>query len=512
MTARRGLALLLLGVATLTGCEATLPSARINQGVRLPVPAQAEAVPDPARLSAVPSGEKFRLSARTLIPIAFKLQPDIKSSFQRFQSEGGRYDFFYTSRDSLTPKFRTSGAVGETRATASTTRHRRQSAEISLEKRFFDTTRMDISLGLERDALNNDEERTQPVASASIRYPLWVSREKLERTSEDIFRRNELNDAQLGYIQEVRSRLQDALFSYYRVVELATRVEIIGLWRSDLEELTRTLDGIQGRDLASDRSRVAAELARVRSEERNLIGRYEIDFERMKSACGIPFNAEVEVFEEPFNPFEGASHQELLEASIETDPEIATLQNEVLNAEVQLDLARRGTWDLALLFDAQSNLEGSGDRQGNSDWSVRVGLDVSAVDPRVTNSLIRQARARIARFKQAIAARENSIFVDTLEPIVRIETLSESRDELRANLKRFEKDYRNGIVQYHDADLNIDDLLKRRETLFEQRDEINDLTATIGFNVAELCSATGRFFELIAGEGSDDSGVAEPVP
>lgn len=504
MTARRGLALLLLGVATLMGCEATLPSARLNQGVRLPVPGQAEVVPDPARLSAVPSGEKFRLSARTLIPIAFRLQPDIKSSFQRFQSEGGRYDFFYTSRDSLTPRLRTSSAAGETRATASTTRHRRQSAELSLEKRFFDTTQMDVSLGLERDAVDNDEERTQPVVSASIRYPLWVSREKLERTSEDIFRRNELNDAQLGYIQEVRSRLQSALFSYYRVIELATRVEITGLWRADLEELALALDAIQGRDLASDRSRVVAELARVRSEERTVTGRYEIDFERLKSACGIPFNSEVELFEEPFNPFEGASHQELLKASIATDPEIATLQNEVRNAEVQLDLARRGTWDLALLLDAQSNLEGSGDRQGNSDWSVSVGLDISAVDPRVTNSLIRQARGRIARFKQAIAARENAIFVDTLEPIVRIETVTASRDELRANLKRFEEDYRNGIAQYHDAKLNIDDLLKRRETLFEQQEEVYDLTAVIGFNIAELCSATGRFFELINGEGFDD--------
>ena len=504
MIARRGLALLLLGAVTLVGCEATLPSAQLNQGVRLPVPAQAEAVPDPARLSAVSSGEKFRLSARTLIPIAFALQPDIKSSFQRFESEGARYDFFYTSRDSLTPRFRTSSALGETRATDSTTRQRRQSAEISLEKRFFDTTQVDLSLGLERDAVDNDEERTQPVASASIRYPLWVSREKLERTSEDIFRRNELNDAQLGYIQEVRSRLQQALFKYYRVIELASLVEIIGLWRADLEALALALDAIEGRDLASDRSRVAAELARARSEERTVTGRYEIDFERLKSACGSHFNAEVELFEEPFNPFEGASHQELLKASIDTDPEIATLQNEVLNAEVQLDLARRGTWDLALLLDAQSNLEGSGDRQGNSDWSVSVGLDISAVDPRVTNSLIRQARARIARFKQAIAARENAIFVDTLEPIVRIETVSASRDELRANLKRFEEDYRHGIEQYHDAKLNIDDLLKRRETLFEQQEEVHDLTSVIGFNIAELCSATGRFFEPINGEGVDD--------
>ena len=161
-----------LWISLLAGCESALPSARLSSGIHLPVPAQAEVIPDSNRLSTEPSDQKFRLSARTLIPIAFNLQPDIKSSYQRFKSEEGRYDFFYSSRDSLTPRLRTFGAVGETRDSDLTTRHRKQSAELSIEKLFFDTTQMDVSIGLQRDVLDNDEARSQPVASASIRYPL----------------------------------------------------------------------------------------------------------------------------------------------------------------------------------------------------------------------------------------------------------------------------------------------------------------------------------------------------
>ncbi|MCH9040418.1 MAG: PTS sugar transporter subunit IIA, partial [Chloroflexi bacterium] len=121
-----------------------------------------------------------------------------------------------------------------------------------------------------------------------------------------------------------------------------------------------------------------------------------------------PLYARTEIADEPFNPFVGATHEDLFRLSIETDPEILTLRNEVRNAEVQLDLARRGQWDVALLLGGESALEGRGESDTISDWSVNVGFEVSLVDPRVTGSLIRQSQANILRFSEAIAAREKS--------------------------------------------------------------------------------------------------------
>ena len=464
-------------------------------------------LPGPERLTRVESGEVFKLTPLTLIQIAFSRQPGIKSSYQRFKQEEARYDFFVVSRDSLTPRIDTRNDVREDRDAKrrvpfDVLRTREQSVRFLIEKRFFDTTELDVGVGL-RGGEADTGYGSQPFVEARLRYPLWVSRQKLERTSEDIFRRNELNDAKLAYIQNVRRRLQRTLFSFYSVIRQRRQLENIRRWRADLETLLNSLDNIRGRDLTTDRRRIQAELGRVVAQEGERAGRHEIDIERLKENCGLPFHVRIDIVDEPFNPFEGAAHESLLQLSIANDPEIATLHNEELNAQVQLDLARRGRWDVTLQLDGKSNLEGGGKDEGVSDWAVGVGLDVAMVDPRVTGSLARQAQANIARFAQAVIARENEIFVDTLEPIIRIDTLGKSRDEIVGNLSRFEQDYRTGLQEYAAGVLNIDDLLKRRDILAFQENEVSRLTQMIGFNVAELCSATGKFFELL-GESDGD--------
>ena len=478
-------------------CTSTLPSARLANRIDLPVPTSAASEPSHDRLSTDFRGETCGLSPLSVIKLSFDLQPDIKSSFQRFKSEEARYDFFYVSRDSLTPRLRVSNTFDESRADEMVARDRNHTVEMSVEKHFFDTTELNVGMGYETVEADDDI-GNHPFVSASLRYPLWVSRRKLERTSEEIFRQNELNDTQLAYIQQVRQGLQNAMFKYYDVVHLTRRNTHYESWKADVVALREKVDAITDRDASSDRSRLEAEIAKVNADLRIALGWCDIQIGRLKSAIGLPFHTQIELENGPFNPFEGMTHEGVLQASIETDPEIATLRNAVSNAEVQLDLARRGKWDLSFLLSGQSSLEGRSTDEGISDWSVSAGLDVSAVDTRVTDSLMRQAEANIQRFAQAIAARENAIFVDTLEPLVRIDTLGASRDDLVGNLPRYEDDYRTGIDAYLTGELNIDDLLKRRENIFDQQDQISYLTFLVGANVAELCAATGKFFELLA--------------
>lgn len=492
----------LLSVSLVPACDTTMPSEKFRREVRLPIPRSTSDIPSSDRLSHEDRGEFHRLTPLSLIILSFNQQPDIKSSFERFKSEESRYDFFVVSRDSLTPRLRTTNSFNENRADKNVARARDHVVELSIEKRYFDTTELNIGTGL-RIGAEDEAIGYQPFLSANLRYPLWVSRQKLERTSEEIFRRNELNDAQLDYIQLVRRRLQNSLFRFYEVLDLHRQVANHSRWRQDLLALLTRLDSIVGRDLVSDRERIKAELASVQAQLRERQGRLDIQRERLKSACGLPFHAKIELVDQPFNPFEGSTHDELLRLSIETDPEIATLRNEQKNAEVQLDLAKRGQWDVTLSLDGIAGLEGAGESEGVSDWSMSMGIDISAVDPRVTSSLMSQAQARIARFQQAIVARENAIFVDTFEPIVRIETISTSRDELITNHPKYVEDYNIGLQDYEAGTLNIDDLLKRRESLFDQEQDISRFTFLVGANVAELCAATGKFFELI--EQGDDA-------
>lgn len=493
---------LLLVPFILTACSSTMPSARVHADVDLPTPQSARV--DSAAEVALPISESgvLALSPTSLIRLAFNRQPDISSSFEAFRAEEARYDFFYTSRDALTPHLSLSNTFSESRTLDDDngkrigTQNRAHGVEVGVDKLFFDTTRVSVAAGLDTLAEDGDI-GNQPFLSANVRYPLGESREKLERASEDIFRQNELNDAQLAYIVQIRRRLERALRGYYQVLELRDRVKSATRWQQDLMSLSRRMDAIEGRDVSNDRRRVEAELARANAEVRNLVGRSRVELARFKHASGIPYDTEVKFVETPFNPFKERSHEVLLRISIETDPEIATLRNAMSNAEVQLDLARRGQWDVALLLAGKGQFRGRGAVEGNTEWSVSVGLDVSAVDERVTSSLERQAQASIARFKKAIEARESLIYADTFEPLVRIETLSASRKELIDNLGRFEEDYRVGMREFVAGKLNIDDLLTRRETIFDQEEEIARLANFVGANIAELCSATGKFFELL---------------
>ncbi|MGD2110333.1 MAG: hypothetical protein PVI86_13210, partial [Phycisphaerae bacterium] len=88
---------------------------------------------------------------------------------------------------------------------------------------------------------------------------------------------------------------------------------------------------------------------------------------------------------------------------------------------------------------------------------------------------------------------------------------AQSRRELERNLPRFQNDYRQGLEEYFEGKLNIDDLLTRREELFWQEYEISRLKYLISANVAELCAATGRFFELLDGQGNGSTPL-RPVP
>ncbi len=489
-------------LVVVSGCDSTMPSERLNRSVHLPTPTVPSSRPLEWRMSQDRADEVYEISAESMIPLAFSLQPNIKSSFQRFKSEEARYDFFVVSRDSLTPRFRSTQRVSARRDPETTVRDRSHTVELGIEKRFFDTTELDVNMGYVTSA-SDEEIGNSPFVSARLRYPLWASREKLERTSEDIFQRNFVNDSQLSYINEVRQRLQRALFQLHRLLDFGRQVSYAESWLEDLGQVLVRLEGVQKALIETDRSRIRAEITRVNSIVRNLTGRYEVELGRLKVAVGLPLFAQVEPLNDAFNPFEGKTHEELYRLSIATDPEISTLQNEVENAEVQLDLARRGQWDIALLLDGRSSLEGRGETNGESDWSMTVGFNVSRVDARVTTSLTRQAQTRIQRFEEAIAARENIIFMDILEQLIRIDTLGASRVELEANLHRFHRDYDTGLENYLAGKLNVDDLLRRRESLRTQQNEVSRLVLLVGLNVAELCTATGKYFEIL-----DDSGVA----
>jgi len=522
----RGLAVALLAagaVGVAAGCaglKGELPSQRVESGVAMPVPRggaagdiaatsmPAATQPSDEQMPAPSASAHYVLDPLRVINLAFNNQPAIKQRYQSFKAEEARYDFFYTSRDSLTPGMRVFNRLaGERDPIDGQYRDREHVAELFVEKRFFNTSRLSFSTGYRVTGEQwTGEQANHPFVAGSLRYPLSASREALQRASEEIVRQNDLNDAKLEYLETVRTRLLWALFDYYGTIDVRDRLEMTRRWLHDLRTMTVEIREVTDRDVESDLQRVQAEVASVEADWRDLSGRLEVRLDELKSAIGLSFDSTLEVIEAPFNPFAGVSRERLLELSLATDPEIATLRNAVRNAQAQLDLARRGKWDAALIFSGESALEGDQGDQGRSYWQVSASVELRRVDERVTRSLERESLANIERSQQAIRARENNIYVGTLDPMIRMKTLTLNIKHLTGNLQRFQRNYEEGLARYRQGELNIDDLLSRRQELFHQQEEIINTKRRVGDAVAQLCSATGTFFDLI----NEHNGRPEP--
>ena len=494
------------------GCAGTMPSQTVDSGLRMPVPQgqtyTAATRPTEARLptatqpatSQPAEPTHFVLVPMSIIRLTFNRQPAIKADYHAFKAEEARYDFFYTSRDAFTPGVRLANELsGDRDPNDGKSRQRTHEAEFFVTKQFFDTSRLDLAAGYRAgDEYWGGDRTSHSFVKGSLLYPLWTSRPALQRASEDIERQNDLRDAQLEYLQTVRFRVRESFFYYSGALRLGGRVAVNTQWLQDLRSLARRVQATQSASATEDLQRVEAEIETVDAEYRDLEGRRQVEVEAVKGAIGLPFDASIDILDKPFNPFAGRPYDQIIAESVAHDPEIAILNNAVRSAEAQLDLARRGKWDASLELAGESNLEGTQDDQGESYWNVTATALLSAVDPRITSSLEREALANIERNREAIRARKNEIHVEAIGPMVRLDTLRTNVAKLTQNLPRYVEDYEKGLAEYDRGALNIDDLLARRRTLAEQQTQIVHARQDIVVDVARLCAATGKYFDLVA--------------
>jgi len=440
---------------------------------------------------------KVVLTPTAVIRLTFEHNPQIKQTYMRYAAERARYDYYIASWTSLTPGFSVSAGTEETTSPDDEiTRDKSQTFKVFVDKNFFNTSKLRLSAEYENEA-SDGTHAGHPYLAGSLRYPLWASREALARTSEQIFQQNRVNDAQLAYVKAVRNFLRWALSSYYSTVEQLRRVELVQQWLDDIKAVRQRLMKSNLPTRQADLRRVDAEIASLETRLRSFKARYKISVEALKSVIGLPFETKLEFKEEPFNPFADISREDLFRLSVQTDPEIATLKNAIKNAEVQLELARKGRLDIALLLSGSVDMRGSGGWTGKQVWRADAGLEVRFVDPRVSSSLEREALATVAKFQQAMQARKNDIYVGTIDPLLTMNALMENKKTIEENIKRYKKDWETGLKEYFAGRMNIDDLLRRRENLFGEQRSLVSTKASLGRQVAALCSTTGKFFEFL---------------
>lgn len=250
-------------------------------------------------------------------------------------------------------------------------------------------------------------------------------------------------------------------------------------------------------EVIKDCDKVVALLTSEEADLETLIGTFEIELQSLKAHIGVPFDCQIVLQSEDFNPFRGKTQDELLRISLETDPEIKVLRNAITNAEAELNLAQRGKWDTSFFLRGEKTLGGTGSREGEHGYSIGAGVGIRHIDPRITDSMERGARADIRGYQNAIKSREADIFVGTTDSLIGMETNANKFRSLTENLPRYRSDYESGITKYFNRQITIDELLEKRDDHYEEQRWIAESRDHYSSNVADLCASTAQYLEYL---------------
>ncbi len=422
--------------------------------------------------------------------------PYIKEKYEKKLSREARYDFFIASRSAVSYGARIAGYkdVGHNRWSRS--RDYGWGPEVYVEKKFFNSGEVLLYSRYDYDNIDGAVGSSTNVG-AYLEYPLFASREALERENEKIFWRNEVDDANLEYFRSVREAINWALGTYFEALEYQERIEYSKSYIADLQELHQRMLSTNDPEVIKDCDKVVALLTSEEADLETLIGTFEIELQSLKAHIGVPFDCQIVLQSEDFNPFRGKTQDELLRISLETDPEIKVLRNAITNAEAELNLAQRGKWDTSFFLRGEKTLGGTGSREGEHGYSIGAGVGIRHIDPRITDSMERGARADIRGYQNAIKSREADIFVGTTDSLIGMETNANKFRSLTENLPRYRSDYESGITKYFNRQITIDELLEKRDDHYEEQRWIAESRDHYSSNVADLCASTAQYLEYL---------------
>jgi outer membrane protein TolC len=468
------------------------------------------ATTQPTTATFLPAGQThLDLAPWKVVFLTFENSPEIKVAYYKYVAEKARYDYILATWTSSTPGF----SIGPTWERLQDAQDKRtttltQRGEVFLDQNFQDTSRLRVYGGILNEDFG-DSHAAHPSAGAALHFPLWGSREALQRSSEQIFQQNRVNDAQLAYVEAVRDELKWGLYFYYESMGIQLRVAAVRKMVEDLQAVHERM--VAAGSPEADQLRMAAAITSATTDQRDRQSNFDVMVHLMKRTVGLPMDLPVTVADELFNPFGTPDREQLLGLSMKTDPEIAALHNAVKNAEVQLALARKGRLDVGMNLAASSDAPGSGNWSGRDEYRASAMLEVRFIDPRISNNLAREASADIARYQEEILERQSEIYVGAMEPLIKFEPLTRNMADTQANIQRYRSDFAAGVQDYLAGRMNVDDLIRRRRSLMDEEIQLADARSTFGLKMAELAQATGKFFEILEQGPATQAASSQPA-
>ena len=256
----------------------------------------------PAAASFLPAGAThLDLTPWKVIFLTFENSREIKVSYFKYAAEKARYDYILATWTSTTPGFSFGPTWDRLKdAQDNRTNHFTQMGMVFLDQNFQDTSQLHLYGNILNEDFG-DAHAAHPSVGGNFRFPLWGSREALQRSSEQIFQQNRVNDAQLEYVKDVRDELKWCQFFYFECMGIQLRVAANRRMVEDLQQIQQRMT--QTVSPEPDRQRLAAAISTSVTDMRNRQSNFDVEVHMLKRSVGLPMDLELSIADELINPF-----------------------------------------------------------------------------------------------------------------------------------------------------------------------------------------------------------------
>ena len=435
------------------------------------------------------------VTATSIVFLTFEHNPEVAAA--RFELEAAEYQFkdFERNLSQFTPVLFRSGVERDVRHPEEEHYYKVQAG---MEKEFFNGSSVFAGVG-HRGEFGDTADGRSHFAEVDVQFPLFGSNTTLRRITQRAREENEMYNARLEYVDEIRDAIQRAQERYFWYLVNRQQARLILKGVSDYQQLL-SLPRVEASPAA--RNQLEDEIQSLRSEilqYEELATSYLLSLQFLIGLDALAASqvGALDLYEANYygRSYLSRPLEQLVAEAQENDIQVRVLQNARKNSLEKKQLAERGQWDIFVDLNGQYDLDGGGDLEDENGYWVGAGLRVRKIDTTLLRYSLRRAQAEIKKYDALIRGRR----LETRNQIEREWGNAHSRreqcDELFASVASRRAVYRQKQKDYAEGNEIIDNLIRSRRDLLETEKDLVHSLGRFYESITELDHACGVYFE-----------------
>jgi hypothetical protein len=388
------------------------------------------------------------------------------------------------------------------------------SARVGMEKEFFDGSSIFTGFG-HRGHFGDPESGTGQFLETDITFPLFGSYTTLRRITSRSREENELLNARLEYIDEIRDNIMEAQFHYFDLLTTrenkARRIECIEDYKGFLAIPRAQSNPVERHQIETTIQSEEADILILEETLNHIliylrfsIGRKELSPSQVNS---------FDLYSEDYygKSYLSRTVEQLLTEANLNDINIKVLKNARESSVEKKRLAEEGKWDVFVDLNGRYDINGDGVLRDDNGYLMSAGLRATKIDPVLLGYSLGRAVAEINEYDALI--REQHL--QTKNQIDRDWFMAKNRrkqyEELLETVESQRRVYLQKRKDYAEGKESIDNLINyRRELMHTQISLVRNLHIFY-WSIVRLDHACGIYFTKL-GINLEDIYEEESIP